>query len=179
MILSEAWRALLLVLCLGWLPSSTALADDVLIPVTRFDSKGQLPQSNAAAQAVERGGAVVAIVGRSEILFVAPRCVWFLNTVACVRCVSRSFKCMGRRRRFTTSTVAKGHFSGFALILLLWLSTEQSQAPASGRCLGFPKDVEAGSDLVPKPCRAQPGQPCAGLVGARGGPQPPGQVCCM
>jgi hypothetical protein len=110
MILSEAWRALLLVLCLGWLPSSTALADDVLIPVTRFDSKGQLPQSNAAAQAVERGGAVVAIVGRSEILFVAPRCVWLLNTVACVRCVSRLLQVSGAATSFHDKHRSPGTF---------------------------------------------------------------------
>lgn len=112
MILSEAWRALLLVLCLGWLPSNTAVADDVLIPVTRFDSKGQLPQSNAAAQAVERGGAVVAIVGRSEILFVAPRCVWFLNTAARVQCLSRLLLTVGA----ASFHKALPSFSGFDLI---------------------------------------------------------------
>ena len=52
-----------------------ALAEDFspISPLTRFDAKGQLPQSDAAARAVARGGPLIALSLKEAVLLVAPR----------------------------------------------------------------------------------------------------------
>lgn len=68
-----AMRGRLLLPLLALFSLAWAGGDDILGPITRFDSKGQLPQSNAAAQAVQRGGPVVGIAGDDHVLLVASR----------------------------------------------------------------------------------------------------------
>jgi hypothetical protein len=52
-----------------------AIAEDFspISPLTRFDARGQLPQSDAAARAVARGGPLVALSLKEAVLLVAPR----------------------------------------------------------------------------------------------------------
>ena len=44
----------------------------LISPLTRFDAQGRLPQSEAAARAVAKGGPVVAIAAAEAVVLVAP-----------------------------------------------------------------------------------------------------------
>jgi len=55
------------------LPGTIAEDLSPISPLTRFDAKGQLPQSDAAARAVARGGPLVALSLKEAVLLVAPR----------------------------------------------------------------------------------------------------------
>jgi hypothetical protein len=50
-------------------------AAGLISPLTRFDAQGRLPQSEAAARAVAKGGSVIAIAAAEAVLLVAPWCV--------------------------------------------------------------------------------------------------------
>lgn len=54
------------------LPGTIAEDLSPISPLTRFDAKGQLPQSDAAARAVARGGPLVALSLKEAVLLVAP-----------------------------------------------------------------------------------------------------------
>ncbi len=54
-------------------PSAAEDANSPISPLTRFDAKGQLPQSDAAARAVARGAPVIALSTQDAVLLVAPR----------------------------------------------------------------------------------------------------------
>lgn len=55
------------------LPGAVAEDFSPISPLTRFDAKGQLPQSDAAARAVARGGPLIALSLKEAVLLVAPR----------------------------------------------------------------------------------------------------------
>lgn len=63
----------LLLLLLLLLPGILAEDFSPISPLTRFDAKGQLPQSDAAARAVARGGPLIALSLKEAVLLVAPR----------------------------------------------------------------------------------------------------------
>jgi hypothetical protein len=63
----------LLHLLLPLLPGAVAEDFSPISPLTRFDAKGQLPQSDAAARAVARGGPLIALSLKEAVLLVAPR----------------------------------------------------------------------------------------------------------
>jgi hypothetical protein len=50
-----------------------AVRPESIAPLTRFDARGRLPQSDAAARAVDRGLPVVALTGAECIVLAAPR----------------------------------------------------------------------------------------------------------
>jgi len=64
---------LLFLLLLLLLPGLLAEDFSPISPLTRFDAKGQLPQSDAAARAVARGGPLIALSLKEAVLLVAPR----------------------------------------------------------------------------------------------------------
>lgn len=63
----------LLHLLLLLLPGAVAEDFSPISPLTRFDAKGHLPQSDAAARAVARGGPLIALSLKEAVLLVAPR----------------------------------------------------------------------------------------------------------